>query len=115
MKKIFVSLPTRGIPIPKLLKQFHALSHEATYEVIALNPDEEAQALDRPITQLLNINGENTWVYFIGDVIIKLSSADYAIFAWNWKTSEECQTEHNIAKGRGIEILYQNKSTEANT
>ena len=115
MKKIFVSLPMRDIPMQKLLKQYRALGHEAIHEVIALNPDEKVKVLDRLITPLLIINGENTWVYFIGDVIMKLSSADYAIFAWNWKTSEECQTEYNIAKGRGIEILYQNKSTEANT
>ena len=115
MKRIFLSLPTRNISMPKLIKQCHVLGYEAIHEVIALNPNEEVEILDRPTTPLLNINGENTWVYFIGDAIMKLSSADYAIFAWNWKTSEECRTEHNIAKGRGIEILYQNKPTEANT
>lgn len=115
MKRIFVSLPTRDIPTPELLNQYRDLYHEAICEVMMLNPNEEVEVLDRLLTPLITINGENTWVYFIGTVITRLSFADYAYFAWNWEGSKECYFEHTIAKEYGIKILYQNKPTEVNT
>lgn len=115
MKRIFVSLPTRDIPTPELLNQYRALYHEAIHEVMTLNPNEEVEVLDRLLVPLPIINGENVWVCFIGNVIMRLSFADYAFFSWNWETSKECQFEHAIAKEYGIKILHQNKLTEANT
>lgn len=114
MKRIFVSLPA-NVPILELLSQHHILYQAAIHEVMALNPNEEVEVLNRLLVPLPIINGENTWVYFLGNSIMQLSFADYAFFSWNWETSKECQFEHAIAKEYGIKILYQNKPTEVNT
>lgn len=115
MKRIFVSLPGREVPMPELLNQHHILYQEAIHEVMAINSNEEVEVISRLLVPLSIINGENPWVYFLGDTIMKLAFADYAFFAWNWETSKECRFEHAIAKEYGIKILYQNKPTEVNT
>lgn len=115
MKRIFVSLPGREVPMPELLNQHHILYQEAIHEVMAINSNEEVEVISRLLVPLPIINGENPWVYFLGDTIMKLAFADYAFFAWNWETSKECRFEHTIAKEYGMKILYQNKPTEVNT
>lgn len=104
MKKLFVSLPMRGLSereIKQRMKYLKALvENDLNEEVILI----DTFIKDEPDSKEIN----NIGLYFLGKSIEEMAYADIVIFADGWKEARGCKVEYSAAIEYGLKILYEN-------
>lgn len=105
MKKLFVSLPMRGLSereIKKRMKYLQSLVElELEEEVILI----DTFIKDEPDSKEINDIG----LYFLGESIGEMAYADIVIFANGWTKARGCKVEYKAAVEYGLKILYENQ------
>ena len=104
MKKLFVSLPMRGLSereIKQRMKYLKALvENELKEEVILI----DTFIKNEPDSKEMNDVG----LYFLGKSIEEMAYADIIIFADGWKEARGCKVEYAAAIEYRVKILYEN-------
>ena len=103
MKKLFVSLPMRGLNEREIRKRMNYLKYlvelELGEEVILI----DTFIKDEPDSEEINDIG----LYFLGKSIEEMAYADIAIFANGWMKARGCKVEYKAAVEYGVKILYE--------
>lgn len=110
MKKLFVSLPMRGlseIEIKQRIKYLKALAEYKLKEEVILI---DTFIKDEPDSKEINDIG----LYFLGKSIEEMAYADIVIFADDWMKARGCKVEHTAAVEYGIKILYEKGRQDEN-
>ena len=104
MKKLFVSLPMRGLSEREIRKRMNYLKSlvelELKEEVILI----DTFIKDEPDSEEINDIG----LYFLGKSIEEMAYADIAIFANGWMKARGCKVEYSAAIEYRLRILYEN-------
>lgn len=105
MKKLFVSLPMRGLSEREIKKRMNYLK-----SLVELELEEEVILIDtfikdEPDSEEIN----NVGLYFLGESIKELAYADIVIFANGWMKARGCKVEYKAAVEYGVKILYENR------
>lgn len=104
MKKLFVSLPMRGLSEREIRKRMNYLKSlvelELGEEVILI----DTFIKDEPDSEEINDVG----LYFLGESIAEMAYADIVIFANDWMKARGCKVEYKAATEYGLKILYEN-------
>ena len=104
MKKLFVSLPMRGLnerEIRQRMRYLKALvENELKEEVILI----DTFIKNEPDSKEINDVG----LYFLGKSIEEMAYADIIIFADGWKEARGCKVEYAAAVEYRVKILYEN-------
>ena len=105
MKKLFVSLPMRGLSEREIRKRMNYLK-----SLVELELGEEVILIDsfienEPDSKEIN----NIGLYFLGESIKELAYADIAIFANGWMKARGCKVEYKAAVEYGVKILYEDR------
>ena len=103
MKKLFVSLPMRGLNEREIRKRMNYLK-----SLVELELKEEVVLIDtfikdEPDSEEINDIG----LYFLGKSIKELAYADIVIFANGWMKARGCKVEYKAAVEYGVKILYE--------
>ena len=102
MKKLFVSLPMRGLSEREIRKRMNHLKFlvevELKEEVISI----ATFIKDEPDSEEINDIG----LYCLGKSIEEMAYADIVIFANGWTKARGCRVEHTAAVEYGLKILY---------
>lgn len=105
MKKLFVSLPMRGLNEKEIRKRMNYLKYlvelELKEEVILI----DTFIKDEPDSEEINDIG----LYFLGKSIEEMAYADIAIFANGWMKARGCKVEYKAAVEYGVKILYEDR------
>ena len=103
MKKLFVSLPMRGLSEREIRKRMNYLKSlvelELKEEVILI----DTFIKDEPDSEEINDIG----LYFLGKSIEEMAYANIIIFADGWKEARGCKVEYKAAVEYGVKILYE--------
>lgn len=101
-RKVFVSLPMRGISLDEIsLRQ-----HDLLKKFIELsNPEYSYELLDSIHEDELPEPGNPLW--FLGRSIQTLGQADFVIFAKDWRKASGCRVEHLICELYHIPYIYE--------
>ena len=105
MKKLFVSLPMRGLSEREIRKRMNYLK-----SLVELELKEEVILIDtfienEPDSKEIN----NIGLYFLGESIKELAYADIVIFANGWMKARGCKVEYKAAVEYGVKILYEDR------
>lgn len=104
MKKLFVSLPMKGLNEREIRKRMNYLKSlvefELGEEVILI----DTFIKDEPDSKKMN----DIALYFLGKSIEEMAYADIIIFADGWKEARGCKVEYAAAVEYGVNILYEN-------
>ena len=103
MKKLFVSLPMRGLSEREIRKRMNYLKY-----LVELELGEEVILIDsfienEPDSKEIN----NIGLYFLGESIEEMAYADIAIFANGWMKARGCKVEYKAAVEYEVKILYE--------
>ena len=103
MKKLFVSLPMRGLNEREIRKRMNYLKY-----LVELELGEEVILIDsfiknEPDSKEIN----NIGLYFLGESIKELAYADIVIFANGWMKARGCKVEYKAAVEYEAKILYE--------
>ena len=103
MKKIFVSLPMRGLSEREIRKRMNYLKY-----LVELELGEDVILIDsfienEPDSKEIN----NIGLYFLGESIKELAYADIVIFANGWMKARGCKVEYKAAVEYEVKILYE--------
>ena len=103
MKKLFVSLPMRGLSEREIRKRMNYLK-----SLVELELKEEVILIDsfienEPDSKEIN----NIGLYFLGESIKELAYADIVIFANGWMKARGCKVEYKAAVEYEVKILYE--------
>ena len=105
MKKLFISLPMRGLSEREIRKRMNYLKSlvelELKEEVILI----DTFIKDEPDSEEINDIG----LYFLGKSIEEMAYADIAIFANGWMKARGCKVEYKAAVEYGVKILYEDR------
>ena len=105
MKKLFVSLPMRGLSEREIRKRMNYLKSlvelELKEEVILI----DTFIKDEPDSEEINDIG----LYLLGESIKELAYADIAIFANCCMKARGCKVEYKAAVEYGVKILYEDR------
>lgn len=105
MKKLFVSLPMRGLNEREIRKRMNYLKYlvelELKEEVILI----DSFIKDEPDSKEIN----NIGLYFLGESIKELAYADIVVFANGWMKARGCKVEYKAAVEYGVKILYEDR------
>lgn len=105
MKKLFVSLPMRGLNEREIRKRMNYLKSlvelELKEEVILI----DSFIKDEPDSKEIN----NIGLYFLGESIKELAYADIVVFANGWMKARGCKVEYKAAVEYGVKILYEDR------
>lgn len=103
MKKLFVSLPMRGLNEREIRKRMNYLKYlvelELKEEVILI----DSFIKDEPDSKEIN----NIGLYFLGESIKELAYADIVVFANGWMKARGCKVEYKAAVEYEVKILYE--------
>lgn len=103
MKKLFVSLPMRGLNEREIRKRMNYLKSlvelELKEEVILI----DTFIKDEPDSEEINDIG----LYYLGKSIEMMAYADIVIFANGWMKARGCKVEYKAAVEYGVKILYE--------
>lgn len=104
MKKLFVSLPMRGLSEQEIKKRMNYLK-----SLVELELEEEVILIDtfikdEPDSKEINDVG----LYYLGESIAEMAYADIVIFANDWMKARGCKVEYKAAIEYGVKILYEN-------
>ena len=104
MKKLFVSLPMKGLSEREIRKRMNYLK-----SLVELELKEEVILIDtfienEPDSKEIN----NIGLYFLGESIKEMAYADIVIFADDWKKARGCKVEYAAAVEYEVKILYEN-------
>lgn len=105
MKKLFVSLPMRGLNEREIRKRMNYLK-----SLVELELKEEVVLIDtfikdEPDSEEINDIG----LYYLGESIKELAYADIVIFANGWMKARGCKVEYKAAVEYGVKILYEDR------
>lgn len=105
MKKLFVSLPMRGLSEREIKKRMNYLKSlvevELGEEVILIDTFIE----DEPDSEEINDVG----LYYLGKSIEEMAYADIIVFANGWMKARGCKVEYKAAIEYGVKILFENR------
>ena len=105
MKKLFVSLPMRGLSEREIRKRMNYLKSlvelELGEEVILI----DTFIKDEPDSEEINDIG----LYCLGKSIEEMAYADIVIFANGWMKARGCKVEYKAAVEYGVKILYEDR------
>ena len=105
MKKLFVSLPMRGLNEREIRKRMNYLKSlvelELKEEVILI----DTFIKDEPDSEEIS----NVGLYFLGESIKELAYADIVVFANGWMKARGCKVEYKAAVEYGVKILYEDR------
>ena len=103
MKKLFVSLPMRGLNEREIRKRMNYLKYlvelELKEEVILI----DSFIKDEPDSKEIN----NIGLYFLGKSIEEMAYADIVVFANGWMKARGCKVEYKAAVEYEVKILYE--------
>lgn len=105
MKKLFVSLPMRGLSEQEIRKRMNYLKSlvelELKEEVILI----DSFIKDEPDSKEIN----NIGLYCLGKSIEEMAYADIVVFANGWMKARGCKVEYKAAVEYGVKILYEDR------
>ena len=97
MKKLFISQPMKGKTNEEIRKE----REKATFCAKELMGD-EIEVID---SFFENAPADARPLWYLGESLKLLSTADVAYFASGWKTARGCKIEHICAEQYGINIV----------
>uniref|UniRef100_UPI003FED45E2 hypothetical protein n=1 Tax=Gemmiger formicilis TaxID=745368 RepID=UPI003FED45E2 len=97
MKKLFVSQPMNGKSSDEILKERkYLIAMAETY------PGETLEVLD---TFFEDAPADAKPLWYLGESLKNLASADLAVFARDWACARGCRIEHAAAEEYGIPMM----------
>ena len=97
MKKLFVSQPMNGKSSDEILKERkYLIAMAETY------PGETLEVLD---TFFEDAPADAKPLWYLGESLKYLASADLAVFARDWACERGCRIEHAAAEEYGIPVM----------
>ena len=94
MRNLFISQPMNGVTDEYIKKKRDELSNEYfTYDVID--------------SYFENAPDDATPLWYIGESIKLLGTADLVVFAKGWEQNRGCRIEHACAVAYGLDIEYE--------
>lgn len=106
MIKIFVSMPMAGKTPEQIREEMQTIYEKA---VKRLQPDHEKEIfvlIDTFIEGSPPKNVKNDGLWYLGESIRKMASADYVVFAEDFLESRGTRTEFKAAREYGCECLF---------
>ena len=97
MKKLFISQPMRGKTDDEILKERKSLIAD-----VYMKTHEEILVLESFFT---NVPKQATPLWYLGQSLVLLSTADMVVFAPGWENYRGCRMEHQAALDYGIPIV----------
>ena len=97
MKKLFISQPMRSKTDEEILKERKALIAE-----VCMNTHEEIEVIK---SFFADAPADATPLWYLGESLKLLGTADFAVFATGWQDYRGCRIEHDAAVAYGIPIV----------
>lgn len=109
MKKLFISIPMRGLSKDEILKNMNFSKCEVEKQL-----GEKVELIQSYMSDCTGNENGNRGLYFLGKSLELLSQADLVYFAKGWENARGCIIEHIASKGYGINILNIEERTNVN-
>ena len=97
VKKLFISQPMRGKTDEEILKERKALIAD-----VYMKTHEEVGVIE---SFFENAPADATPLWYLGESLKLLGTADFAVFAPGWQDYRGCRIEHDAAVAYGIPIV----------
>lgn len=97
MKKLFISQPMRGKTDEEILKERKVLIAE-----VCVKTHEEIEVIE---SFFEGAPADATPLWYLGESLKLLGTADFAVFAPSWQDYRGCRIEHDAAVAYGIPIV----------
>lgn len=97
MKKLFISQPMKGKPNEEIKKE-----REEAIRCAKEMMSDEVEVID---SFFENAPAEANPLWYLGESLKLLSTADVAYFATGWENARGCKIEHTCAQQYGINII----------
>lgn len=97
MQKLFISQPMRGKTDEEILKERKALIAD-----VRMKTHENLAVID---SFFENAPADATPLWYLGESLKLLGTADVAVFAPGWQDYRSCRIEHDAAAAYGIPIV----------
>ena len=97
VKKLFVSQPMRGKTNEEIIKERKVLIAD-----VYMKTHENLAVID---SFFENATTDATPLWYLGESLKLLGTADYAVFAPGWQDYRGCRIEHDAAVAYGIPIV----------
>lgn len=102
--KVFLCLPMSGRTEEEILKEMSEMTEASIHYFQDKHPDCEIVYMTNYVSE--SEEESDNPVYLLGRGIMeKMSQADVCLFSKNWKDSNGCTIEHNIAETYKIDIM----------
>lgn len=102
MKKIFISQPMKGLTNEEI--KYRRM--EAIKWLEKFMRGEEFEIIDS-FFEDAPVDAKTLW--YLGESLKKLSTADYALFLQGWDKARGCKIENTCAQEYGIQTIYENR------
>jgi len=102
MKKIFISQPMKGLTNEEI--KYRRM--EAIKWLEKFMRGEEFEIIDS-FFEDAPVDAKPLW--YLGESLKKLSTADYALFLQGWDKARGCKIENTCAQEYGIQTIYENR------
>lgn len=99
MKKLFISQPMRGKTDEEIMSE-----RADAINVAAMILKDDIEVID----SVLDVSGGMHPLYYLGDALKLLSTADIAYFSEGWSEARGCRIEHLCAEEYEIPIIEKN-------
>ena len=97
VKKLFISQPMRGKTDEEILKERKALMAD-----VYMKTHEEIEVIK---SFFADAPADATPLWYLGESLKLLGTADFAVFAPGWQDYRGCRIEHDAATQYGIPIV----------
>lgn len=97
MKKLFISQPMRGKTADEILKERKVLIAD-----VYMKTHEEIEVIE---SFFEDAPADATPLWYLGESIKLLGTADFVVFAPGWQDYRGCRIEHAAAVAHGIPIV----------
>ncbi len=98
--KLFVSIPVNGRPDSDVDAEKAAI-----LERVKAVSNGLVELIDTYVSEDAPVTGDRSGVYYLGESIKRLASADAAYFADGWQAARGCRLENAVCQMYGIPIL----------
>lgn len=105
MKRLFISQPMRGKTDEEIF-----LTRTKAVESARNHLGEEVEVIDSFFQNVPNV--ENTGLWYLGESLKLLATADLAYFAPGWELARGCKIENLCANEYGITVIEDYGNTE---
>ncbi len=101
MMKIFISQPMRGKTDEEILSERNRAINKIKETVY----EEDVEIVDSFLKDIKVPNGANESLYYLGNSLTLLSTANIAYFIKGWNEARGCKIEHECAVKYGLKVI----------